>query len=145
MLVLVRVITIVGLLFLQNCAKNMELGADGLGNRGSQMLSSQYRLQANAAPDHYGTISDSPRENRRKEARPINFDKKSHLVRLRDRRESENSNAEMVSQPVDSLVGAPSPNDASPAVSNPNFLELSADQDTENQMLKRKTVICRGC
>ena len=143
---LVRVIAVMSLLFLQNCAKNMELGADGLGNRSGQMLSvSQYRHLANAAhnsPDYVGLIPyRSPEES----ARPTSFDEKSHFVRLGDKRESENSNAEMLPQPVDASVSAPSPDDALPPATNSKFLELLSDQDSENQVLNRKTLICRGC
>jgi hypothetical protein len=141
---IVRGIAVMSLLFLQNCAKNMELGPDGLG--GAQTLSaSQYSLLASAAPNYHGTIGGFPRHIPKKDAQPSSFDGKSHLVRLQDRRDSENSNAEMLPQPVHASMGVPPPDDALPPGSNSKFLELLGEEDTENQMLKRKTMICRGC
>lgn len=141
---IVRGIAVMSLLFLQNCAKNMELGPDGLGS--AQTLSaSQYRLLASAVPNHPRTIGDFPGHIPKKDAQPSSFDEKSHLVRLQDRRDSENSNAEMLPQPVRASMGVSSPDDALPPGSNSKFLELLGEEDSENQILKRKTVICRGC
>lgn len=143
-------IAVMSLLFLQNCAKNMELGADGLGYRSGQMLSaSQDRPVATpstySAPDYDGLIGDRSPHHSKNYTQPTNFDEKNHFVRPGDKRESENSNAEMLPQPVPASIKAPSPDEASSPAANSRFLELLSDQDTENQELKRKTLICRGC
>jgi len=143
----VRVIAVMSLLCLQNCAQNMDLGADGLDNRGGQMASvRQYRHLAKAAhnyaaPDYDGLIPYRSAEER---ARPV-LTKKVISSGPGDKRESENSNAEMLPEPVRASMGAPSLEDALPPPTNSKFLEQLSDQDSENQTLKRKTLICRGC
>ncbi len=142
---IVRALAIMSLLLLQNCAKNMELGRDGLGNSAQTLSASQYRLLASTVPNYHGLIGGFPSHVPKKVARPSSFDEKNHLVGLQDRRDSENSNAQMLPQPALISMRGPSPDDTLPPGSNSKFLELLGEQDTENQMLKRKTLICRGC
>jgi hypothetical protein len=141
---IVRGIAIMSLLFLQNCAKNMELGPDGLGNSAQALSASQYRLLANSIPG-YHTTSGIPRTTSKKDVRPSSVDEKRHFVRLKDRPDTENSNAELLPELVHASIRVPSPDDTLPGGNNLKFLELLGEQDTENQMLRRKTLICRGC
>ena len=60
-------------------------------------------------------------------------------------RDAERSDTGIGSQTLPAAMTVGQSADSSSVPQNGAFLETLAKQDTENQILKRKTIICRGC
>jgi hypothetical protein len=103
---------------------------------------SKYALQERDAPHHKTSnnfhFAKTPKVDIRKFSR--RYIPKDHVVR-----DVEKSDIGMDMHTVRAAMTVVHPAGSSWRDQDPKFLENSAKEDKENQMLKSKTIICRGC
>jgi hypothetical protein len=138
------------LLMLANCAGQVDPAKYALAERdtSAQRIISNNRQLAKMDDDYdrltRNAMRDVPTVDVGKPIADIGFSRKN-TPEERIIRDAEKSDDGIRGHIVRAAVTDVQPADSSSSAKNAKFLETLANDDKENQLLKRKTNICRGC